>query len=550
MSSSDSRDRRVGDATMGRIDDLAGGWSVKGPAGAGKDAATEPIERADLEEILAEAATRGEKEKASPAAGPGAPARQVEGSRARRPSPPPPPKARGSRPSAPPPPPPGRKARSTGPPPPPPGRKKGPTAPPPAPPPGALAAAAGAVPPTPPAARRPDPAPVSGVIEASEPARAGDDATVLSPPGATPSGSGVHAPPGERARRVANTTGAALRLPPTLPRRSGVLGDMLYVYTAAFGVAGSRRELAAVDRKLAAEKEARDRRLIEVARAALVDGELQSAVLDRGRDELLEIEEKRSRRAGAIAAAEEEIAALERDREEERARHQRELDALRREIAELDEKLEPLEREAQATRKRAQKLKDALAELDRRIARGEASLAGAESAERAEIEASLASMKADRESVAEEEPVIAAELDDLEPAIASLGANLAEARARVERLEKAEAAAQVRGAEMITAVRARSAVEERAEAELAREQEEALRALGERLEVERPEGLVPRLRAVEEHEVAIATLERRRVELGELVRGIDRWALTRGVLWLILLAAAIAAGVLWVLSQR
>src|SRR5690606_410112 len=111
MSSSDSRDRRVGDATMGRIDDLAGGWSVKGPAGAGKDAATEPIERADLEEILAEAATRGEKEKASPAAGPGAPARQVEGSRARRPSPPPPPKARGSRPSAPPPPPPGRKAR-------------------------------------------------------------------------------------------------------------------------------------------------------------------------------------------------------------------------------------------------------------------------------------------------------------------------------------------------------------------------------------------------------------------------------------------------------
>src|SRR5690606_39305512 len=70
MSSSDSRDRRLGDAHLGRIDGLAGGWSVKGPPGAGQDAATEPVGRADPEENLAAGATKSDEGKASPSAGP------------------------------------------------------------------------------------------------------------------------------------------------------------------------------------------------------------------------------------------------------------------------------------------------------------------------------------------------------------------------------------------------------------------------------------------------------------------------------------------------
>ena len=108
----------------------------------------------------------------------------------------------------------------------------------------------------------------------------------------------------------------------------------------------------------------------------------------------------------------------------------------------------------------------------------------------------------------------------------------------------------VRTAEKITAARARKAVEERAKGELEREQEDALRGLGEKLNVERPLDLLPRLKPIEEHEVAIATLERRRVELGELVAGVDRWAFARGLLWIALLLGAIAAAILWVFVLR
>ena len=159
-------------------------------------------------------------------------------------------------------------------------------------------------------------------------------------------------------------------------------------------------------------------------------------------------------------------------------------------------------------------------------------------------------MRAEREEVAREEPTIASELDDLEPAIASLTSARADAAAKVAKLEADEEAAIVRTAEKLTAARARKAVEERARLELERDQEEALRALGERLNVERPRDLLLRLKPIEEHEVAIATLERRRVELGELVAGVDRWAFARGLLYIALLLGGIAFALLWFFILR
>ena len=508
MASDGSRGRKVGDATMERIDDLAGGWAVKQDK-------TEPVDTIEAEELLPAARGTGDVPKAA------------EGSDVIRPaasSPPPPPPGRKKRPTGPPPPPPGRKKRMTGPPPPPPGRAKPASRPPPE-----------------PAAQPPI---VAGFIDSADD-RDDEEATVHQPPGASPG------EPSGRRRKIGTSTTGTLRVLPSLPRRRGVLGDVLYVHTAVFGVAGSRRELAAVEKKLAAEKKERDRRLVELARVALADGELESTTLAGGRDALLDLEEKRSRRAGAIAAADEEIAALERDREEDRTRATRELAALKREIQAIEEKLEPLERKAQAARRKATRLRETLAELDRRIEREEASLPGQAARDRgAEVEANIASMRAEREEVAREEPVIAAELDDLEPAIASLTSARGDARARAARLEADEEAAVVRTAEKITAARARKAVEERARGELEREQEEALRGLGEKLNVERPLDLMPRLKPIEEHEVAIATLERRRVELGELVAGVDRWAFARGLLYLAVVLGAIAFAILWLFVLR
>jgi hypothetical protein len=139
---------------------------------------------------------------------------------------------------------------------------------------------------------------------------------------------------------------------------------------------------------------------------------------------------------------------------------------------------------------------------------------------------------------------------ELEPAIASLVAARSDARIRMARIEKEERVALVRLAEKVTAVKARRVVDERAEAELAQAQEEALSALGERLGVERPAELGTRLRGIEEHEVAIATLDRRQLELTELVRGVDRWALARGVVWLLAFAVAVAAALVWSLALQ
>ena len=513
MASDRSRGRKVGDATMERIDDLAGGWAVK-------QERTEPMDKTSEPE----ARGTGEVPKAA------------EGSdiiRTKRASgPPPPPPGRKKPASSPTPPPPssGRKKRMTGPPPPPPGRKKAGSAAPPPPP----------APPPEPAAQPPI---VAGFIDSADD-RDDEEATVHQPLGKT----GEH--PSESGRKVNNTTGT-LRVLPTLPRRRGILGDILYVHTAVFGVAGSRRELAAVEKKLAVEKTERDRRLVDLARQALADGELESRTLHGGRDQLLELEEKRSRRAGAIAAVDEEIAALEREREEERVGSRRTLDGLKREIRAIDEKLEPLERKAQAARRKATRLRSTLAELDKRIEREEASLPGEAARDRGgEVEAHIASMRAEREEFAREEPVIAAELDDLEPAIASLTSARADAQDKSAKLEAAEQAAVVRTAEKLTAARARKAVEERAKGELSRDQEDALRGLGERLNVERPLDLLPRLKPIEQHEVAIATLERRRVELGELVAGVDRWAFARGLLWIALTLGALALAILWFFVLR
>jgi hypothetical protein len=117
-------------------------------------------------------------------------------------------------------------------------------------------------------------------------------------------------------------------------------------------------------------------------------------------------------------------------------------------------------------------------------------------------------------------------------------------------MEKDERDAVVRTAEMVAAVRARRVVDERAEAELDQAQEEALAALGERLADERPPELGQRLRGIEENEVAVATLERRHLELTELVRALDRWALARGVLWILALTVAVAAALVWSYALR
>lgn len=569
MSSGSPPERRAGDATLERIDGLADGWTAKKPLTAesapatgeqddesvdvalddadqpGDDIATVPIERQDPADLAGDLVPLGERPlgKRAKSAAPSARSKSPSS------SPPPPPPGRKKAGSMPPPVPGRAKRDSPLPLPPPeassapvpqrlPAQRSGPSSPPP-PPPRTKRSRPSSPPPT---ERDAELEPVAGVIEPTVGVdREQEDQTQLAPP--VERREVAEGKPSRR-RQIGQSTGS-LRLPETLPRRRGPLGDMAYVWTALFGITSARRELKEVTGKLTAEKERRLDALNELARDALASDEIDSATLRLARDAWMAREEQRSARAGAIAAAEEEIAGIERRRDEELQETRKTIAQLRHEIDNMEEKLEPLERKVHAARRKAQRFRDQLAELDQRIVRKESALVDVESrSDEADLEAELAALRAEREDLAGDEPDIAAVIDDLEPLIANLTSSRDDARDRVGELEQGERDAELRASEMIAAVVAKRTVDERAQRDLEREQVTALRQLGERLNVERPGGLGLLLMRVEGHEMAIATLQRRQHELAELVRGVDRWALLRGsAMWL--LAFAIATAVAW-----
>jgi predicted nucleic acid-binding Zn-ribbon protein len=532
MSDSERDRRRLGDATRQRIDDLADGWSVPGARKASdddRDAATEEVEKVP-EELLAEA-SRDDLPVDAPTARP-----------KRTSSPPPPPPARAKRTSSPPPPPPARAKRTSSPPPPPPARSKRSSAPPPPPPPRPPAVVVDDEPGEIELDRNDDaltePVERSEAIEVAssdDDAIGDDDATRFEPPG---SQAGASAASGQ------------LRRPQVLPRRRGPIGDVGYVVRVLFKVTEARRELATVNRQIEAEREAREARLIKVARQAIADGDLELPVVERARDELAELEDARAVRAGASAAAEAEISTMQRRRSDESANHLDQVQALEGELADIRQRLEPLEKQAQKARNKAADLHDTLEAIDKKIAAARSSLVAVKgSADPAAVEAEIASLRGEREAVAAEEPPLAAELDDLEPQIAALHAAQRESEKAIADIRERETSAEVRVAEEVEAVRARKAVEDRAVAEADRERDGALLRLGEALAVERPPEVTQLLRPVDEHDLSIATLERRALELSELVGGVDRAAVIRGSLLILAAVAAVVALALFLLLR-
>lgn len=357
--------------------------------------------------------------------------------------------------------------------------------------------------------------------------------------------------PGEGSR-VAATTGGQLRRPQAVPRQRGLAGDIRYVFSALFRVTEARRELLSVEEKLDLERTARDQRLIQIARQTIVDAEVVLPIVEEARDDLARIGELRSKRAGVSAAAEAEIVALQRERGDESIDHVEQIKALEGEVIDIVKRLEPLEKRAVVARKKATELQLTIDQLDEQIRKTKASLVSVKGpkGDPAAVEAQIASLRAERQAVAREEPPLAAEVDELDPQIASLGAAQKEATRAIEDLRRREREAKDRVDEMIGAVRARKAVEDRAVAEADRDRDEALKRLGEQLSVDRSSQVSARLRPIDEHDLSIATLERRAFELNELVGGVDRAAIVRGMAVLGLAVALVAGLLIWLLVLR
>lgn len=497
VSEDDRQERRLGDATRNRIADLADGWSLpaQDPGSEARsetkprpatDHPTEPFEKDAPETFAAEQATAvGEPTPEALAAlrGHAQRASTADVQRSLTPL---------------------RLEREGGrPPPPPPPRRRSPTPP-------------------------ERPAVLPTLVQAGR----DDDATTIEPPSML---SGEHSP--------VHGVGV-VRVPPRLRRTPGVLGDLTYVFTVVRDVRRARKELLEVEDEITTLKADRASRLADLGRAAVADDRFDQTAIRNSRDRLVDIEERRSRHAGAAAAADAELDAIERERESALRAASGQIESGEEEIAKLDAQIAPLEREAAAARRRAAQVKDTLASIDARIAAARASLVAVKGPHRdsASVEAELASLKADREAVQRDEPAIAADLDRLLPRIASLESARDAARQRIAEARAAEIDARARASEKVAAVQARRRVESRAAADAKSASERALIELGERLYVERPGDLTLRLAAVDKQDVAIATAQRRAIELRELLGSVEKGALARGIgLWLLLVTIVVTA---------
>ncbi|HEX4420329.1 MAG TPA: hypothetical protein VH165_20575 [Kofleriaceae bacterium] len=384
----------------------------------------------------------------------------------------------------------------------------------------------------------------AGSAERGDPTVGDDrgDATVASVP-----------PPAATGRATSGT----LRSSAALPRKRGVAGDIRYIATVVFGVRRANRELAALDAKQATRQQSRRHHLVTLGRTAVALPEwrfpagrgagAEHAALGPARDQLAKIEDERSQHAGQVVAADAELARVRRDREAAAKQHAADLAELTAELAALAKKLEPLEREAVGIRKRAADLHDALRRVDAKIAATEANKGG--KLDPAEIAAELATLKADRKAIQSDEPVIAGELDALNPRIAAIEAARAEAHARRTELERAEQDDQRRAEDLLAAIGAKRKVVDRAAGDAETMRDKILFQLGERLYVDRPDDLAGQLAPIDEIDVELGIADRRVMELREITSSVDRWKIARGMAWLVLIFGALGALAWWLVPR-
>lgn len=483
---------RVGDATQARIDDIADGW--------GKPATDKPA--------AAIAAPKIAKPRVMPPPPPGSVRRDPAASEK---MPLPGPRAAPS--SAPPPIPPARTRKSN--PPPPPGARP------------ALEPAPQADTPEPELPRAegsPAPMPLAKASPPEDSVELDDDPTIV--------------PTGDE-REVESLE---LRTPAALPRALGIWGDMRYVFTVLFGLRRIRVELAETESEIEAEKRSRDKQLAELARLAIADDKIDTPVVEEARERLVDLEAARSKKAGTAAAVEEAIHTLQRERKKVAAERETKIAELEAEIAALVGEIEPLEKQRAAINRQVRDFKNKVDAYDRKIDARELELESGDAAAAVEAEAAIASLRAEREGVAAEEPVLARQLADIDPELRELKARRGDLTRTIARLRRAEDESVVRSDERIAAARAHKLVVDRAASDMSREQTELLTALGGKL-YDRPPPSIARLALpVKETTVTLARLKDRAVALAEERASIDRMPLLRGAaMWLLILGVLGAA---------
>jgi chromosome segregation ATPase len=314
----------------------------------------------------------------------------------------------------------------------------------------------------------------------------------------------------------------------------------------------ARRELTALTARQTTRQQSRRHHLITLGRAAVIADGFDHAALPPVREQLTSIEDERSQHAGHVVAADAELARVRRDREAKAKQYAEDIARIDGEIAALAKKLEPLHKEVTAAKKRGVDLHEALRRIDAKIAATEASLSSSKAAklDRAEVQAEIARLRADRKAIQSDEPVIAGQLDALSPRVAALEAARGEAERKRVELETAEQDDQRRVEELLAAIGAKRKVVDRAAADAEALRDKILFKLGERLYVDRPSGLTAEFAPIDEIDLELGSADRRMMELREILASVDRWKLARGIALLVVVLGAIGAAATWYFLLR
>lgn len=317
---------------------------------------------------------------------------------------------------------------------------------------------------------------------------------------------------------------------PLAPESTGIVGDVRYAFVVTWRLLRGRKELGKVNARLQAERAERARRLIEVARSAVGDVALEHPSLRAARDRLADLEDDRAKHDAAAADAEEESRRADEEHEAARSGSAAHEAALVKAIDTVEGRLRPLEEQIVETKKGLDDLRAQLGSIDRRTAALEKRItAGRKPEERSTLEADLAAARAERQGLVIDEPKLITAVATLEPEADALRRERDRLRADLRQSKEDGAAEESRWAARASELRERRTVEEtaRREAEEARDAE--LQALGEILDRERPRELANKFRPADEHASAIASIERRILEIQDAAATVDRGALYRGI---------------------
>ena len=327
-----------------------------------------------------------------------------------------------------------------------------------------------------------------------------------------------------------------------LPRRSGVFGDLRYLFTAVIGLVKTRKQISDLREKLEVEREARKGLVRLMARELLASRAVDIEAVREARALLDEIETERARHASDVVATTSEIAALEEDGEAESLAADAEIGRIAGAIADLDQEIEELEhvvaghhRQLNAKRLEGRRLEKRIARLDKQL--------DSDSAEEvAKIQAELAATRAMHEAALAAQPRIEVEIQTLLPRIEALQVRQSERETELAAAQERVLAIEEQSAQRVAAAQAHKAAAERALAAMADEVRELVAGLGERLCLERPESpAMARMAMIDGCDSATANFERQILERSERLRRIDRAAVARGALLALGLSAVLAA---------